>query len=40
LQLRGGIKKIENSIPVLPAGQLRELKGRELSLNGKNKVKR
>jgi hypothetical protein len=40
LQLREGIKKIESSIPALPTEKLAKLKIRELSLNGKNKIKR
>jgi len=40
MQLKDGTKRLENSIPSLPIERLKGMKGRELSLNGKNKVKR
>jgi hypothetical protein len=40
LQLREGTKRIERSIPVLPVDRLRGLKNREISLNGRNKIKK
>lgn len=39
LQLKEGTKKVENSIPLLPLDKINQLKRRELSLGGKNKVK-
>jgi hypothetical protein len=40
LQLREGVRKIENSIPILPVEKLNRLKGKELSLSGRNKIKK
>lgn len=40
LQFREGTKRIEASIPRLPIQQLNQLRPRELSLSGRNKVKR
>ena len=40
LQFREGTRKIENSIPVLPVHRIQQLKKRELSLSGRNKIKR
>lgn len=40
LQTREGTKKVEASIPTLPTDKIAKIKIRELSLNGKNKIKR
>jgi hypothetical protein len=40
LQLRGGIKQIEESIPVLPVERLKRLNHRELSVSGRNKIRK
>lgn len=40
LQLRDGIKKIEDSIPVLPIQKLANLKFRDLSVSGRNKIRK
>jgi hypothetical protein len=40
LQLRDGIKKVEQSIPQLPLQKLAHMQAKDLSLSGRNKVKR
>lgn len=40
LQLAKGTKKVEASIPVLPTDKLSVLQRRDLSVSGKNKIKK
>ena len=40
LQFREGTRKIESSIPTLPVNRINSLKKRELSLSGRNKIKK
>ena len=40
LQLREGRRKIEESIPALPMERLGRLKERELSVSGRNKIRK
>jgi len=40
LQLRDGIKKIEDSIPILPLERLSSLNKKDLSLSGRNKYRK
>lgn len=40
LQLREGTRKIEESIPILPVDKLKRLKFRDLSVSGRNKIRK
>ena len=40
LQLREGTRKIEESIPELPMEKLKRLKNRDLSVSGRNKIRK